>query len=140
MALILSLGLVAGCERVTGPTSTDVAQQRLAWSGHHLTRYAYVYEQTGFFTNLEGHRIGLVVLNDTVRSATDLTAGDSALANPAAFPTVDGLFDEAAAGIAAKDLTAITFDTTFGYPTRMDFSGPPDASGSILASDLALLP
>lgn len=53
---------------------------------------------------------------------------------------VPTLYDPALAALAGGTLTSITFDTVFNYPTRMDLAGPPDASGSILASHLELLP
>jgi hypothetical protein len=137
--VILASLLLTACEHApTAPGPQDVFQERSLWSAHRLTRYAYVYEVTGFFINFAGHPIRLVVLADTVRSATDMTTGDSLPAT--IFPTLDGLFDKAIAALSAGTLTAITYDSTFSYPTRMDLAGPPDASGSILASSLELLP
>jgi hypothetical protein len=50
------------------------------------------------------------------------------------------LFERAAQAVRVKALSAITYDPVFDYPTRMDLAGPPDASGSVFASDLQLLP
>jgi hypothetical protein len=136
----LALLLLAACEQApTAVSLPDVLQERAAWRAHHLTRYAFVYEVTGFFINISGHPIRLVVRADTVRSATDMTTGDS-VPGAAGFPTLDGLYDRAIAALSSRTLTAITYDATFSFPTRMDFAGPPDASGSILASGLELLP
>ena len=136
----LSLAPLLACgDAPTAIRRQDLEAERAAWTTHHLTRYAYVYETTGFLINTSGRPIRLVVVNDSVASAQDMTT-DSLLPAASAFPTLDALFDQAEAALAAGALRAITFDPTFGYPSRMDLAGPPDASGSILASNLELLP
>ena len=138
----LALAALAGCleTRISGPSAQDVQMERAAWESHNLTRYSYVYEATGFLNALAGHQIRLVVLNDTVRSATDLTSGDSTVSNVAGFPTIEDLFDGALAAIATKSLAGISYDPTYSYPTRIALTGPPDAAGTITASNLLLLP
>ncbi|HET7790553.1 MAG TPA: DUF6174 domain-containing protein [Gemmatimonadales bacterium] len=137
--LWLSVAL-AGC---TGPelaTVYDVMQHQTAWSSHQLTRYTYVYEETGFFNNLAGQAISLVVIGDTVRSATFVSSGDSVPVPLSRFPTIDGLFAEARTLLDQNTLAAIRFDPALAYPVRMDVSGLPDASGSIFASGLTVVP
>jgi len=72
-----------------------------------------------------------------VQSATDLTTGQ---AEPAEsldwWPTIDGLFDRAAAAAAAGELEGIEYDRTYGYPTRITVGGVPDASGTTYAKNL----
>ena len=136
---VLALSILLACDNApTAIRLQDLEAERAAWAAHHLTRYAYVFEMTGFFNMYSGRPIRLVILNDSVSSAQDMTT-DSLLPS-GAFPTLDGLFAQAEAALAAGTLTAITFDSTFGYPSRMDIAGPPDASGSIFASILELLP
>ena len=94
---------------------------------------------TGFNISIVGRPIRLVVLNGVVNSAQDMTT-DSLLPVSAAFPTLDGLFDQAQAALAAGTLTAIAYDSTLDFPSRMDLAGPADASGSIFASSLQPLP
>jgi len=138
--LVVGLCCAAGCDLTpTAAPTQSIERQRSLWEAHHLTRYAYVYETTGFFISTSGRPIRLVVLNDTVVSAQDV-ATDSVLTMPSEFPTMDALFDRAIAAAAGGTLEAITYDTTFGYPSRMDLVGPADGSGSILASSLELLP
>lgn len=135
----LALSILIGCDNApTANSLKNVQVERAAWAAHHLTRYAYVYETTGFFISYSGRPIRLVILNDSVASAQDMTT--DSLLPPGAFPTLDGLFAQAEAALAAGTLHAITFDSTFGYPSRMDLAGPADGSGSILASSLELLP
>lgn len=117
----------------------DILQERAIWASHHLTRYAYVYEITGFLIAFADRPIRLVVLNDSVVSAQDV-ATDSLLPVTGAFPTIDGLFAQAITAQVAGTLTGITFDSTLGFPSRMDLAGLPDASGSFLASQLQPLP
>ena len=133
------LALSACDNQPTADTSADILAERAVWRSHNLTRYAYVYELSGALIAFAGHPIRLVVLNDSVASAQDLTT-DSLLPSPSLFPTIEGLFARALAARSNGALYGITFDSTFGYPTRMDFPGPADGSGSILASDLQLLP
>ena len=138
--LSVTLALSVACGNApTALRRSDLESERAAWAAHHLTRYAYLYEETGFLNSYSGRLIRLVILNDSVSSAQDVTT-DSLLPAPGVFPTLDELFAQAEAALAAGTLTSITFDSTFAYPRRMDLAGPPDASGSILASSLELLP
>ena len=138
--LLAALAAASGCDNApVAVRAPDLQQQRAAWASHNLTRYAYVYETTGFLSAWSGRPVRLVVINGAVSSA-QYVSNDSLLPDPSVFPTLDGLFDQAEAALAAGTLTAITFDSTFGFPTRMDLAGPPDASGSIVASGFELLP
>jgi hypothetical protein len=49
---------------------------------------------------------------------------------------VDGLFNLALGAADGGDLTAIQFDSALRFPRRIDIAGPPDASGSLFASNL----
>lgn len=95
---------------------------------------------TGFFNTLDGRAIRLVVLGDTVRSAQFVATNDSVPVVPATLSTIDALFTLAMSASRAGTLISVQFDPTLGYPTRLELSGPPDASGVILASDIELLP
>jgi hypothetical protein len=143
-ARVLCLGLAAALASCRGgPTATsltDLQRAQAAWTAHHHTRYAYRYMTTGFSTNLDGQAMRLVVLADTVRSAQFVATNDSVPVVPATLPTIDALFTLAIAAQNAGTLAAAQFDATFGYPARLQISGPPDASGVILASNIELLP
>lgn len=135
-----SLLVLCACDNQPAALHTnDIAAARAVWNSHHLTRYVYVYEVTGFLISYVGRPIRLVVLNGSVSTAQDV-ATDSILPDPGRFPTLDALFDQAQAALAGGSLLTITFDSTFGFPSRMDLAGPPDASGSVLASSLQVLP
>jgi len=138
--LIALLGSLAGCENPAGPWSTELQREQAVWTGHHLDRYAYQYETMGFFNAFDGHAIRLVVLNDTVRSAQYAGTADSVPVVPATLPTIDALFRLAMNAGDEGRLVTVQFDAVFGYPTRLELSGPPDASGVILASHIELLP
>jgi len=143
-ARLLLIGLVAGlagCQGgPTAPTLADLQRVQAAWAAHHLTRYAYRYQTTGFFNALDGRAMRLVVLGDTVRSAQFVAANDSVPVVPATLPTIDALFAEAIAARAGGTLVTALFDPVFDYPTRLEFSGPPDAGGVVVASAIELLP
>jgi hypothetical protein len=129
------VALGVSCEHSATSPLDAVKAERAKWAAHGLTRYAYVYEVTGFNLSIAGRPIRLVILNGTVNSAQDV-ATDSLLPVSAMFPTLDGLFDQAEAALAAGTLTAITLD----FPSRLDLAGPADGSGSIFASGLQPLP
>jgi hypothetical protein len=141
---LLFIGLVtglAGCRSgPTAPSLADLQRAHAAWTAHHLTRYAYRYMTTGFFTTLDGQAMRLVVLADTVRSAQFVATNDSVPVVPATLPTIDALFALVITARSGGTLVAAQFDPIFDYPTRLEFSGPPDASGVIVASDIELLP
>ncbi len=141
VGLALVVGGAGGCrDNPTGPSVADLQAAQANWATHHLTRYAYRYMTTGFFNTLDGQAIRLVVLADTVRSAQFVATNDSVPVVPATLPTVDALFTLAISASRAGTLVRVEFDPTFGYPTRLKLSGPPDAAGDIFASDIELLP
>ena len=138
---VVSLVLLVGPACHRAPVAVQpggIQTERAIWQAHDLGRYAYVYETTGFLIAWSGRPVRLVVIDDSVTSAQDV-ATDSMLP-AAAFPTIDELFARALAAQSEGSLLAIAFDSTFAYPSRIDLAGPPDASGSIRASDLQLLP
>jgi hypothetical protein len=143
-ARLLLVGLVAelaGCRSSpTVPSLADLQQAQVAWQAHHLTRYAYRYMTTGFLNTLDGRAIRLVVLADTVRSAQFVANNDSVPVVPALLPTIDALFALAISARAGGTLVSVQFDSALAYPTRLQLSGPPDASGVIVASDIEPLP
>lgn len=141
LVFIGCLVAVASCQgNLTGPSLVDLQQAYAKWSAHHLSRYAYRFETTGFFNALDGQTMRLVVLADTVRSAQFVATNDSVPILPSRLPTIDQLFAQAFAAHESGILTAAEFDPTFSYPTRLQIAGPPDASGAILSSDIELLP
>ncbi len=131
----LLAAILAACgSGTTAPV--DVAARRAHWDAFHFHDYSYVYFQTGFFINYTGHQVRVIVHGDSVVALRDPTTGDSLPWSPQFFPTIDQLFNRAMAAEEAGQLGGITYDPTYGYPTRVDFSGLPDASGSVFASEL----
>ena len=141
---LLLVGLLASLTSChgdpTSPSVTDLQRAQASWKAHGLSRYAYRYETMGFFNAFDGKAMRLVVLSDTVRSAQFVATNAAVPGAPGTLPTIDGLFATAIAARANGTLVSVTFDPTFGYPTLIELSGPPDASGSILASAIELLP
>jgi hypothetical protein len=140
-----ALSLIAfaslACGEPTAPSLDEVIAHHASWSTHGLTKYSYVYGETGYFICCtEGQQIRLVVINDVVTSAVFVATGQPVPGSPSGFPTIDALFERAVRAAEATALSAIAYDPVFDYPTRMDLAGPPDASGSVFASDLQLLP
>ncbi len=135
--LAVTAALAVGCASATATRERQLQVRRDAWAAERLTSYEYDYQLgQGWFINFSGRWIHLVVREDTVRSATDVATGQPMPEPLAIWPTIDRLFDEAQQAAASGTLTAIRYDPQLGYPTEIDLSGPPDASGSILASNL----
>ncbi|MEP6573190.1 MAG: DUF6174 domain-containing protein [Gemmatimonadota bacterium] len=122
------------------PSVPTIQHFQALWAAHHFTKYTYDSETTGFFNNLSGQAFRIVVLGDTVRSAQSIATGDSVPLAVTKFTTIDGLFAAAITALNAGTLTNGAFDPSLSFPTRLDISGPPDASGSIFASNLQVLP
>src|SRR6266550_5771654 len=108
LAAVLVLGAV-GCSGSTDPQVDQVTRQREMWAAHNLSKYSYEYELTGFFTNIAGRVIRLVVLTDTVRSAVFVATGESVPGPAARFPIVDSLFAQASRAAQGHTLTVIEF-------------------------------
>jgi Family of unknown function (DUF6174) len=137
---IVCVALVAltmtACGMTTAPTADEVASHRAAWNAQHLSNYSYDYKVTGFLIAWAGRVVQLEVRNNAVVTAVYADTGQPVPGSPTQFPTIDTLFDQAAGAADAGALRAITFDSERGYPLQMDLSGPPDASGSVFASQL----
>jgi len=118
----------------TPPARRSVAAHRAQWAALGITSYQYVYELTGFFINFAGKPVRVVVRNGAVESATEVATGQPMPQPLTQWPTVEKLFD------GAVGATHVTYDARYHYPAEIDLSGPPDASGSSLASDLVPLP
>jgi len=140
LASVAVLAVMVACHNPTDSSSVDLAAHRARWTARGLTKYAYDYRLTGFNVSWVNRPIHIVVLNGVVVSATDVATGQAAPGDPASWATIDKLFDQASQASASRTLRGIQFDPTFDYPTEIDLAGPPDASGSIFASGLLLLP
>lgn len=134
--LVAVAGVCLGCSASTGPDHFDIFVQRGEWEAQHITSYQYDYVVTGYFIDYVGKPIRLTIRDDEVQSAVFVADSQPILAPASSFPTIDQLFDRAEAASAAGTLTGITFDPQLHFPTQMDISGPPDASGSVFASNL----
>ena len=133
--VLVGLAIAACSHHPTAVRLDDIRAQRTMWNSQRPTDYTYDYELDGFFISYAGQQLRLEVRADTVRSATFVASGRT-LAGVNGLPTIDALFDQAEAAAKAGSLKAVTYDARYGFPTRMDLAGPPDASGAVLASNL----
>lgn len=136
IAVTLLSVVAAGCSASTGPDRSDVLVHRAGWAAQGITNYEYDYLVTGFLINYAGKPIRLTVRDGEVRSAVFIADSEPTLGPASSFPTIDQLFDRAEAASAGGTLTGIAFDPHLHFPTEMDISGPPDAGGSVFASNL----
>jgi Family of unknown function (DUF6174) len=118
----------------------DVLAHRANWLAHNLTDYTYIYEARGFFISWEAQPIRVAVRDGVVVSATFVATGEPASPSPTDFPTIDKLFDQATDAARDHTLRAISFDGQLSYPRRMDLDGPPDARGSLIATQVQPAP
>ncbi|HET7549738.1 MAG TPA: DUF6174 domain-containing protein [Gemmatimonadaceae bacterium] len=136
IAVTLLTLVATGCSASTGPDRLDVSVQRAEWNAQGITNYEYDYLVTGFFIAFAGKPIRLTVRNGEVQSAVFIADSEPTLEPASSFPTIDQLFDRAEDAGAEGLLTDIAFDPQLHFPTEMDIAGPPDASGSVFASNL----
>jgi len=136
LPVITAADLLAACGDATAPTVDEVLAHRASWSAQHLSDYTYIYESTGFLINTAGKEIRIDVRDGVVVSAVFAASGEPVPGSPTQFPTIDRLFDQAFQAAQSHALESITFDQALGYPRRIDLAGPPDASGTLLATQL----
>lgn len=128
--------LVSACGNATGALGADVARHKSEWQARAIASYDYEFRQTGFFINCTGEFVTVHVRSGVVQSATLVGSDQPATAPLSCWPTIDKLFDSAIAADQGGKLAQVKFDAVLGYPTRIDVSGPPDASGSYFATAL----
>ncbi|MGH7591417.1 MAG: DUF6174 domain-containing protein [Gemmatimonadales bacterium] len=138
--LTMATALAMACTGATAPTPLLIREHQAGWNTLRPAHYTYQYELTGFFNLLADQPMTLEVRSDTVRSAVFVATGDTVSGDPGFLPTIDTLFALALSLQTNAQLSAITFDPTYDYPTRMDVPGPPDAAGTVFASTLHVLP
>lgn len=143
---VATLLSAAQCSAATDPQGNvvteprgSVAQRRAQWESHGVTNYRFDYHQTGFFIPCTGPSVRVQVKGGTVDTVVELSTGKT-LDPKTCWPTIDQLFDRAAAAEAVGALAAIEYDPVLGYPTRIQTAGPPDASGAYFASALQATP
>ena len=149
-ARLAALVAAAACEHPLGaavqppvvlqtPTAGEILAQRDRWLGAGVTHYAFVYEETGFLICCtEGRPLVVEVQGDSLLAAVPVSGPPCGAG--CGGKSIATLFDLAVRAANDGVLTTISFDPVLHYPTRMDLAGPPDASGSELASDLKPLP
>ncbi|HEX6534159.1 MAG TPA: DUF6174 domain-containing protein [Gemmatimonadaceae bacterium] len=127
--------------RSVGTTPSEVTAEREQWASHGVKSYEYDYTiGGGFFIVYADHPIHVVVRDGVVAAAADVETGEP-LPGPLTFwPTIDTLYARAARAAEAGTLLGLRVDSALGYPTEIDLAGPPDASGSLFASNLRALP
>ena len=135
--LTTSCLVLAACTEPTASSQEAVLERRAEWVARELVDYSVTFRQDGFFNAVGGRSWRLGVTGGVVRTAVEVGTG-VAFPDPTAngFLSVTQLFDWAVQLAANDRLEAITYDRTLGYPTLIQISGPPDASGTITLSNL----
>ena len=134
-ALCVAMLLAVACKDSTSPNGAELTSRRAQWDSQHIANYQYDYLLTGFFINYEGRSIRIVVHDGVVQSAVFIDDGQPTSGRPGDWPTIDQLFDRADSARTGGALSGIRYDSRYGFPTQIDISGPPDAGGSLFATN-----
>jgi Family of unknown function (DUF6174) len=134
VAAVIASG--TACSNATGTSVNDVATRRAEWQARGIASYTYEFRITGFFIACAAGPVRVHVHGGVVDSATLIATGQPPNAPMSCWPTIDQLFGYAIAAGQNGALADVQFDATIDYPTEIDVSGPPDASGSYFASSL----
>jgi len=110
---VLSLVVLAACSDPTEPESLREARQK--WDELNFSLYEYVGTRTAFVGS--SGPVTVTVHNNQVVSVVDANGAE---VSTFGWPTIDGLFDQAAQAIARDELNQIEFDEGMGYPTLVD--------------------
>jgi Family of unknown function (DUF6174) len=130
-----ALALFASCRTVAGPGLDDVLAHQAQWNAHGLSNYSFDYTLRAMIYSVGCPTAWhLTVQQNSVTAATCL-ATDSAVTPPNV--TVDTLFAQVLRALSEKRISAITYDAQWGFPTSIQFAGPPDAAYSETAANLA---
>jgi len=128
--------LSASCQTVSGPRLDDVLAHQAQWNAHGLSSYSFDYTLRAMIYSVGCPTASwrLTVQQNSVTAATCL-ATDSAVTPPSV--TIDTLFAQALRALSEKRISAIAYDAQWGFPTSIQFAGPPDAAYSETAANLA---
>lgn len=121
--LLLTSGLLTGCDLLTGPDDEeDLADARRRWAAEGYVSYSYELVRSCFCGYpAVGQRVVVVVNDDHVVAAWLAATGENLPPEELAFfPTVPDLFDLAEEAIHEADRLTIGYDRRLGYPTLLD--------------------
>ena len=121
------------------PTADEILAHQTMWANHAPNHYSFQFKTIGTQSGFANSPIRIEVRGDTVLSVTDVQTGQAWPGPYPFFPTVDLMFSVALERLNEHALTAIAFDSQWGYPVRIDTFGP-DIGGSEFASMLTPLP
>ncbi|HXJ31553.1 MAG TPA: DUF6174 domain-containing protein [Gemmatimonadales bacterium] len=128
--------LEASCQTASGPRLDDVLSHQAQWNAHGLSSYSFDYTLRAMIYSVGCPTASwhLTVQQNSVAAATCL-ATDSAVTPPSV--TIDTLFAQVMRALSEKRISAIAYDAQWGFPTSIEFAGPPDAAYSEAATNLA---
>jgi hypothetical protein len=128
--------LEASCQTASGPKLDDVLSHQAQWNAYGLSSYSFDYRLRAMIYSVGCPTASwhLTVQQNSVTAATCL-ATDSAVTPPSV--TIDTLFAQVMRALSEKRISAIAYDAQWGYPTSIEFAGPPDAAYSEAATNLA---
>lgn len=124
------------CRTVSGPSLNDVLAHQAQWNAHGLSSYSFDYTLRAMIYSVGCPTASwrLTVQQNSVTAATCL-ATDSAVTPPRV--TIDTLFAQVRRALTERGISAIVYDPRWGFPTNIEFAGPPDAAYSETATNLA---
>ncbi len=126
--------LAAACREVPATDPSEVEAARASWLARGITSYRYDFSEMGFFVPC-GSPVRVYVHASQRDSVIDLKTGQPDPYPQICGPTITELFDRAVQAAQHGQLGGIRYGPG-GYPAEIDLPGPPDASGSLYASNL----
>ena len=122
--------LAASCNSM-GPAfnpAQELVVHRSQWRKANIHDYTFDYTVLG---QAIGPSVRIIVLADTVRSASRLDTG--AACPVAGLPTIEGLFSEIQDLLGSRNYqTTVQYNSTWGFPILINASSPlPDAAFTV---------
>lgn len=126
---------IVACGSPTAPTVNDVLAHQAIWAAQHLETYSFTYQvlSSVYAVECPPAQWQITVQQRTATGSVCVATGQ-ATSTPRV--TIDSLFADALAAASAQRLSAIRFDLVRGYPTEIDYAGPPDADPVFLVTSL----
>lgn len=127
---------LASCS--SGVSSIALLERQAEWEARGPSSYSFNYavQVMAYHQGCPSAAWAITVRNRVAVGAICIASSqfDSAMKT-----TVDSVFAEAVRIAAYGNVSSIQFDPTYGYPTAVVYSGPPDAGAAEQLSDLTPL-
>ncbi|MCB0833955.1 MAG: hypothetical protein KDC45_10870 [Bacteroidetes bacterium] len=102
------------------PDLAELRNNRLRWETRGISNYTYEFQAECFCSVEFSQRCAVRVDNDTVTSVTIVETQLPVVESKDRWKSIEQLFDIAQYAIEHADRFMITYDETYGYPSRIE--------------------